>query len=343
MLKMSIIPPANSEKVAGNYTPREVHPSATLFDQVRSAIRLKHYSLRTEHTYLQWVRRFVGFHRRHPAVLGETEVRDFLTHLARDLHVSASTQNQAFSAILFLYRDVLKKELGWLGNVERAQNRERMPLVLSREEVRGVLSHLQGTHRLMAELLYGSGLRLMECLRLRVKDVDIPRRQLMIRDGKGGKDRATTLPQAVIEPLQRQLDYAKAVHQQDLREGFGEVSLPFALERKYPNAGKEWGWQYVFPSKQRSVDPYSGTIRRHHLDEKGLQRAVKEAVRAAGLTKPATCHTFRHSFATHLLEAGYDIRTVQELLGHKDVQTTMIYTHVLAQGPKGVRSPLDAL
>jgi integron integrase len=235
----------------------------------------------------------------------------------------------------------LKKDLSELKGVERAQNRERIPLVLSREEVRAVLSHLQGTPRVMAELLYGSGLRLMECLQLRVKDVDIPRRQLIVREGKGANDRATMLPQTVIGPLQRQLDYAKALHQQDLRDGYGEVYLPFALERKYPHARTEWGWQYVFPAKQRSVDPRSGKVRRHHLDEKVLQRAVKEAVRAAGLTKPASCHTLRHSFATHLLEAGYDIRTVQELLGHKDLQTTMIYTHVLAQGPKGVCSPLD--
>lgn len=338
---MSITSSPSAKSVAANYTPHEARPSDTLFDQVRDAIRVKHYSLRTEHSYLQWVRQFVGYHKRHPGALGETEVRDFLTHLARDRRVSASTQNQAFSAILFLFREVLKKDIGELQGVERAQNRDRIPLVLSREEVRAVLSHLQGTPRVMADLLYGSGLRLMECVRLRVKDIDIPRRQLIVREGKGGDDRATLLPQAVIAPLQRQLEYAKALHQQDLRDGYGEVYLPLALERKYPHAETEWGWQYVFPSKQRSVDPRSGKVRRHHLDEKVLQRAMKEAVRAAGLTKPASCHTLRHSFATHLLEAGYDIRTVQELLGHKDVQTTMIYTHVLAHGPKGVRSPLD--
>lgn len=338
---MSIASSHPRNRTSKSYTPQQTHVSDTLFDQVRDAIRVKHYSLRTEHSYLQWVRQFLGYHRRHPAVLGEQEVRDFLTYLARDRRVSASTQNQAFSAILFLFRAVLKKDLSELKGVERAQNRERIPLVLSREEVRAVLSHLQGTPRVMAELLYGSGLRLMECLQLRVKDVDIPRRQLIVREGKGANDRATMLPQTVIGPLQRQLDYAKALHQQDLRDGYGEVYLPFALERKYPHARTEWGWQYVFPAKQRSVDPRSGKVRRHHLDEKVLQRAVKEAVRAAGLTKPASCHTLRHSFATHLLEAGYDIRTVQELLGHKDLQTTMIYTHVLAQGPKGVCSPLD--
>lgn len=338
---MSIRSSQSKKQGSGSYTPQEARLSDTLFEQIRDAIRAKHYSLRTEHSYLQWVRQFVGYHQRHPAVLGEQEVRDFLTYLARDRHVSASTQNQAFSAILFLFRQVLKKDISELKGVERAQHRERIPLVLSREEVRAVLSHLQGTPRLMADLLYGSGLRLMECVQLRVKDVDIPRRQLIVREGKGGDDRVTMLPQTVIAPLQRQLEYAKALHQQDLRDGYGEVYLPLALERKYPHAETEWAWQYVFPSKQRSVDPRSGKVRRHHLDEKVLQRAVKEAVRAAGLTKPASCHTFRHSFATHLLEAGYDIRTVQELLGHKDVQTTMIYTHVLAQGPKGVCSPLD--
>lgn len=332
-----------SKTESDHYTPPGTGPSTTLFDQVRDAIRVKHYSLRTEHSYLQWVRQFVDYHRRDPTALGEPEVRDFLTHLARDRHVSASTQNQAFSAIQFLFREVLKKDLDRLEGIERAQPRERIPLVLSRQEVRAVLSHLQGTPRVMADLLYGSGLRLMECVRLRVKDIDIPRHQLIVREGKGGQDRTTLLPEAVIDPLQRQLDYAKALHLQDLRDGYGEVDLPFALERKYPHAETEWGWQYVFPSKKRSVDPRSGTVRRHHLDEKVLQRAVKEAVRAAGLTKPASCHTFRHSFATHLLEAGYDIRTVQELLGHKDVQTTMIYTHVMSQGPRGVRSPLDSV
>jgi integron integrase len=338
---MSISSSQSGKQAFRHYTPQEPGLSDTLFDQIRDAIRVKHYSLRTEHSYLQWVRQFVGYHRRHPAALGEQEVRDFLTYLARDRHVSASTQNQAFSAILFLFRAVLKKELGQIEGGERAQNRERIPLVLSREEVRAVLAHLQGTPRLMADLLYGSGLRLMECVRLRVKDVDIPRRQLIVREGKGGHDRATMLPQAVIAPLQRQLEYAKVLHQQDLRDGYGDVYLPFALERKYPHAETEWEWQYVFPAKQRSVDPRSGKVRRHHLDEKVVQRAMKEAVRAAGLTKPASCHTLRHSFATHLLEAGYDVRTVQELLGHKDLQTTMIYTHVLAHGPKGVRSPLD--
>jgi integron integrase len=338
---MSTTSPSHRNRASEGYAPHERQLDVTLLDQVREAIRLKRYSLRTEQTYLQWVRHFVGFQKENPSALVEQQVRDFLKYLARDRHVKASTQNQAFSAIQFLFREVLKKELGRIEGVERTQKRERVPLVLSREEVRAVLSHLQGAPRLMAELLYGSGLRLMECVRLRVKDVDIPRRQLTVREENGTENRTTMLPQGVIGPLLRQLDHAKAIHQQDLRDGYGEVYLPLSLERRYPNAETEWGWQYVFPAKRRSADPQSGKVTRHHLDEKVLQRAVKEAVRAAGLTKPASCHTLRHSFATHLLEAGYDVRTVQELMGHKDVQTTMIYTHLLAQGPKGICSPLD--
>lgn len=275
--------------------------------------------------------------------MGEAEISQFLSHLAVEGKVAAATQNQAFSALLFLYRTVLGQEVGRVEDVARAKTPVRLPVVFTREEVRAVLAHLEGTAGLMANLLYGAGLRLMECVRLRVKDLDFDYHQILVRDGKGGKDRATMLPQTIVEPLKRHLESVKALHEHDLKEGFGEVYLPFALERKYPNARKQWGWQYVFPSQKRSLDPRSGKVRRHHLDEKVLQRAVAKAVRAAGLTKPASCHTFRHSFATHLLEAGYDIRTVQELLGHKDVSTTMIYTHVLQQGGRGVRSPLDIL
>jgi len=315
-----------------------------LLDQVREKIRVKHYSIRTEKSYVDWIRRFILFHgKKHPSRLGMEEVNGFLTHLAAQRDVAASTQNQALSAILFLYKEVLNQELGWLEGFERAKRPTRLPVVLSPTEVRGVLAHLDGAMWLMASLLYGAGLRLMECVRLRVKDVDLDYRQVIVRDGKGQKDRATMLPESVIEPLKRHLEKVKVLHEKDLDAGFGEVYLPFALERKYPNACREWGWQYIFPASRLSVDPRSGKERRHHVDEKRLQRAMKAAVRAAGVDKPASCHTLRHSFATHLLEGGYDIRTVQELLGHKDVSTTMIYTHVLNKGGKGVRSPLDRL
>jgi integron integrase len=315
-----------------------------LLDQVRYKIRLKHYSIRTEQAYVDWIKRFILFHRkRHPASMGAPEVRAFLSHLAVERHVAASTQCQALSAIVFLYREILERDLGWLEDMERAKKPERLPVVFSRAEVHAVLARLDGQPWLMASLLYGAGLRLMECIRLRVKDVDFGYRQILVRDGKGQKDRVTMLPQMVVEPLRVQLQKVKTLHEQDLAEGFGEVYLPFALERKYPDASREWHWQYVFPSHKRSVDPRTGKERRHHVDEKVLQRAVKKAIRQARITKPGSCHTFRHSFATQLLEAGYDIRTVQELLGHKDVRTTMIYTHVLNQGGKGVRSPLDLM
>jgi integron integrase len=275
--------------------------------------------------------------------MGAPEVQAFLTHLAVNQNVAASTQQQALSALLFLYREVLRQELPWMDDITRAKKPKRLPVVLAQEEVRSLMAHLQGDAWLMASLLYGAGLRLMECLRLRVKDVDFGYRQLIVRDGKGQQDRVTMLPQKVIEPLQGHLDKAQALHRQDVAEGFGEVHLPYALARKYPNAGTEWAWQYVFPARRRSVDPRSGKTRRHHIDSKALQRAVKKAMREANVSKAASCHTLRHSFATHLLEAGYDIRTVQELLGHKDVSTTMIYTHVLRQGGQGVRSPLDRL
>jgi len=278
---------------------------------------------------------------RHPAEMAEPEVGEFLTDLARVGNVSASTQNQALSALLFLYKEVLRQEIGWLKQVERAKKPARLPVVLSRDEVHKIFAHLHGTARLMAGLLYGSGLRLMECVRLRVKDVDFAYARITVRDTKGGRDRVTMLPVNLAAPLQRHLQKVKAQHEQDLADGFGEVWLPDGLARKYPNAAREWSWQFVFPSSRISVDPRSQVKRRHHINESALQQAVKKAVRAARLTKPASCHTFRHSFATHLLENGYDIRTVQDLLGHKDVSTTMIYTHVLNKPGIGVKSPLD--
>jgi integron integrase len=315
-----------------------------LLDQLREAIRRRYYSRRTEEAYVHWVRRFIYFSgRRHPRELGEDAVTAFLSHLAVERNVAVATQNQALSAILFLYRQVLELELGWLKNVERASRLPRTPTVLSRAEVERVLARLQGTRWLVASLLYGAGLRVLECLRLRVKDVDFSYQQILVRDGKGDKDRVTMLPEKLAGPLRGHLARVRALHARDLDEGFGEVELPFALARKYPRAGKEWTWQYIFPSTRRSVDPRDGVVRRHHLDESVPQRAVKEALRACGIAKHASCHTLRHSFATHLLESGYDIRTVQELLGHSDVSTTMIYTHVLNKGGRGVKSPLDRL
>jgi len=317
-------------------------PKKKLLDQVRDVMRLKHYSLRTERTYCEWIERFIRFHRmRHPAEMAEAEVGEFLTDLARNGNVSASTQNQALSALLFLYREVLKQEIGWLQQVQRAKKPARLPVVLSRDEVHKIFAHLHGTTRLMAGLLYGSGLRLMECTRLRVKDVDFAYARITVRDAKGGRDRVTMLPLNLAAPLQRQLEKARAQHEQDMADGFGEVWLPDALARKYPSAAREWVWQFVFPSSRISVDPRTQKKRRHHVDESALQQAVKKAVRASGVNKTASCHTFRHSFATHLLENSYDIRTVQELLGHKDVSTTMIYTHVLNKPGIGVKSPLD--
>jgi len=314
-----------------------------LLDRVRERIRFKHYSLRTEDSYVQWIKRFILFHgKRHPAEMGAVEVEAFLTHLAVEGNVAASTQNQARSALLFLYKEVLGSELPWLNNVEQAKKPRRLPVVLNEDEVREVLARLGNVHWLVAALLYGAGLRLMEALRLRVQDVDFKRREILVRNGKGFKDRVTMLPDRVVSRLQGHLATVRDLHEKDLAEGFGEVHLPYALERKYPAAGKSWGWQYVFPSGNRSVDPRSGKTRRHHLDEQTIQRAVKQAVRSAGIVKAATPHTLRHSFATHLLQKGQDIRTVQELLGHEDVQTTMIYTHVLNRGGHGVTSPLDA-
>jgi integron integrase len=305
-------------------------------------MRLKHLSLKTEKSYLYYIRDFILFHnKRHPREMGVAEIRQYLSHLATQKQVAASTQNVALNALLFLYRQVLQLELPYIDKIERAKRPQRIPVVFTRTEVKAILSNLEGIHHLMASLLYGSGLRLSECLQLRVKDIDSEYQQIIVRDGKGQKDRVTMLPNSTIPSLKLQLEKAKQLHQQDLTEGYGAVYLPYALERKYPNANREWGWQYVFPAAQRSVDPCAGVIRRHHLLEDSLQRAVKKAVQQARIPKHGSCHTFRHSFATHLLEDGYDIRTIQEFLGHKDVKTTMIYTHVLNRGGKGVRSPLD--
>jgi integron integrase len=322
--------------------PPPISNKPKLLDQVREVIRRKHYSIRTEQAYCDWIKRFILFHRkRHPAEMAESEITEFLTHLAVKGNVAAATQNQALSALLFLYREVLQQNIGWLDRVERAKKPARLPVVLTRAEVRRIFSQLHGTTKLMAGLLYGSGLRLMECVRLRVKDVDLAYLRITVRDTKGGKDRVTMLPTNVAQALQRHLLKRRSQHEQDLTDGFGNVYLPHALARKYQNASRQWMWQYVFTSERLSIDPRSGEKQRHHIAESILQRAVKEAVARADINKPATCHTLRHSLATHLLENGYDIRTVQELLGHKDVSTTMIYTHVLNRPGIGVKSPLD--
>jgi len=315
-----------------------------LLDQVRERLRVKHYSLRTEDAYLHWIRRFILFHgKRHPREMGGAQVEAFLSHLATEERVASSTQNQALSSVLFLYRQVLAIELPWMDGIVRAKRPAHVPVVLSETEVRTLLARLDGTRWLAASLLYATGMRLLEGLRLRVKDVDFDRREITVRDGKGGRDRRTMLPERLIEPLKTHLERVKSLHERDLAEGFGDVYLPFALARKYPRAGRSWPWQYVFPAANRSTDPRGGAVRRHHLDEQVVQRAVAAAARSAGLRKPVSPHVLRHSFATHLLEAGYDIRTVQELLGHKDVSTTMIYTHVLNRGGRGVLSPLDRM
>jgi len=314
-----------------------------LLDQVRAAIRVRHYSRRTEDTYVHWIRRFILFHaKRHPQEMGEREVTAFLTYLAVNKNVAASTQNQALAAILFLYQKVLEMKLDWLEDVVRARRPKRLPVVLSRDEVARLLNALQDIPQLIARLMYGTGMRLLEALRLRVKDVDFARRQVIVRAGKGDKDRYTVLPEALIEPLQTHLQKVQALHTSDLANGFGSVQLPFALARKYPNADREWGWQYVFPSGKFSTARGDSVLRRHHLDEKNLQRNIRQAVERCRFGKPVSSHTLRHCFATHLLESGYDIRTIQELLGHKDVSTTMIYTHVLNKGGRGVVSPLDS-
>lgn len=313
-----------------------------LMDVVRRKIRAKHYSIRTEQAYTSWIRRYILANGcRHPREMGGVEVEDFLSRLAVEGQVAASTQNQALSALLFLYRDVLRVDLPWMESVLRAKRPRRLPTVLSVDEVQRLLSMMEGRPRVLASLLYGTGMRLMECLRLRVKDVDFARGEITIRSGKGARDRRTMLPRVLEMALRQEMERARILHQQDLLEGFGETRLPYALARKYPGAGKEFGWQFVFAADQRSQDPRSGQTSRHHIDDAVLARALKRARAQAGIEKLLSAHTLRHSFATHLLESGYDIRTIQELLGHKDVATTQIYTHVLNRGGRGVRSPLD--
>ena len=320
------------------------NPKLRLQEQCREVMRFKRFSFRTEETYWDWIKRFILFHgKRHPREMGEAEVTAFLTHLAAQRNVAASTQNQALCALLFLYREVLKVQLPWLDGFERANRPPRMPVVLSKSEVQRVLAAVPGPYQLFCRLLYGTGLRLMEGLRLRVKDVDFERGQIVVRDGKGFKDRVTMLPERLAEPLRAQLIRVKALHERDLAAGLGAVMLPFALAQKYPNAEREWAWQWIFPSPVISVDPRGGASRRHHANETSIQRVMKNAVRASGIAKAASCHTLRHCFATHLLEGGYDIRTVQELLGHKDVATTQIYTHVMQKPGLGVKSPVDWL
>ena len=340
---MSPTPIATSTPAAQPSTATE-KPEPRLLDRLREAIRVRHYSIRTEASYVHWVRRFIVFHKlRHPLDLGPDGVAAFLTHLAVDRNVSAATQNQAKSALLFLYRVVLNVALPWLDEIVAAKDGRRLPVVLTSSEVRGLLNELSGTSGLLVSLLYGTGMRLLEGLRLRVKDIAVEQRELIVRDGKGSRDRITVLPENLVLPLQAQMATAKALHIADLAAGSGKVWLPDALAVKYPSAASAWGWQWVFPSATFSVDPRSGTRRRHHLHETTVQKAVAIAAKRAGIAKPCSPHVMRHSFATHLLQAGYDIRTVQELLGHSDVSTTMIYTHVLNRGGRGVRSPLDQI
>lgn len=313
-----------------------------LFDQIRSVLRRRHYSYKTEKSYIYWVRQFVAFHgMKSPREMGAAEVEAFLTHLAVHQQVAPSTQNQAFSALLFLYREVYQRDTNWNLDAEQAMPKRYLPTVLTQAEVQAILQNISGVYQLVVKVLYGSGLRLSEGLRLRIKDLDFAQHQIVVRDSKGRESRVTMLPDSLVEPLQQHLQWGKRMHRQDLEQGYGLVCLPYALQRKYPNAEREWVWQYVFPASSRALNREEGVVRRHHLHESGVQKAVKQGVRIAGIQKRVSCHTFRHSFATHLLQNGYDIRTVQELLGHKDVKTTMIYTHVLNRGGRGVRSPLD--
>jgi len=316
--------------------------SPKLLDQVRETIRTKHYSYRTEQTYVDWIKRFILFHnKRHPKDMGAEEVQAYITYLANERKVASSTQNQALSAIVFLYKYVLQKEIIIPADIIRPNRPERLPTVLSHQEAMSVINKMTGVTKLIAKLLYGSGLRVTECLRLRIKDLDFANHQLIVRDGKGENDRASILPDSLVPELKSHIEIVRLIHQRDLKEGYGEVSLPYALAQKYPSAPKEFAWHYVFPSSVRSIDPVSKRTKRHHLDVTVVQKAVRQTALAIGLDKPVSPHTFRHSFATQLLQNGYDIRTVQELLGHKDVKTTMIYTHVLQRGGMAVKSPLD--
>jgi len=337
-------PGSSGWRPAVSHGPPANAPKPKLLDQVRLAIRARHYSQSTEEAYVAWIKRFIFFHGvRHPAEMGEPEINQFLTDLAANKKVSASTQNQALSALLFLYQRVLEKPLEWVNPAVRAKKPKRLPVVLTREEVRRILDLMDGAPKLVATLLYGAGLRLHECLELRFKDIDFTHNQILVRDGKGQKDRITTLPASVKEPLLAHLRNVWRLHQKDLREGAGRVALPHALARKYANADREWGWQWAFPAPTRYFDEEAKIERRHHLHETAVQKAMRQAVLRAGIGKPGTPHVLRHSFATHLLEDGYDIRTIQELLGHADLNTTMIYTHVLNKGGRGVRSPADML
>ena len=332
-------------KIVRMFPPQQDPQPPRLLDRVRAELRARHYSVRTEQAYAGWIRRFILFHgKRHPKEMGDVEINAFLSHLATEGHVAASTQNQALAALLFLYQDVLRMRVPWLECLVRARKPERLPVVLSRDEVRRLLACVQGTPNLICRLLYGTGMRLLEGLRLRVKDVDFACNEIVVREGKGDKDRRTVLPVSLRAPLEEHLARVRALHDADLAAGAGSVRLPGALAAKYPNAPREWAWQWVFPSKTELRDSATGARMRHHLHESSVQKAVHAAVQQARLTKPVGCHTLRHSFATHLLEDGYDIRTIQELLGHSDVSTTMIYTHVLNRsGGRGVRSPVDGL
>lgn len=337
-----------TETIEANATHQQDAPHVSakprLLDQMRQVIRVKHYSIRTEQTYLSWAKQFIRWSgMRHPADMGAAEIEAFLSMLANQRDVAASTQNQALAALLFLYKQVLGVDLPWLDGITRAKKPARLPVVLSQAEVRAVLDNTKGVNGLIISMLYGTGMRLMEALRLRVKDVEFDSNIILVRDGKGGKDRVVPLPATLVQPLREQIEARRNMHSIDLARGMVDVELPHALWRKYPNAPKEWAWQYVFAAADYSADPRTGVIRRHHIHEKTIQRAMRAAVIAAGVHKPASCHTLRHSFATHLLESGSDIRTVQELLGHSDVSTTMIYTHVLNRGASGVFSPLDRL